>query len=532
MFGSFINSAKTKVQKLGLRKALELKNGREQFNELMRNNSPSIYLVDPELIADVVINAIITKDKEYVKEIYSEQGVLSAENKEYIGEFKNTAENIKNSRSKLIAEITNQLYQDFNKITLEDFNKIIEPIYNKLLIDLAKASENRRSYISFQYAAAKAGAELRRELNKVKISIFKDADVFITNLNNRIPFISYSFTVGVGNINKSIQIAVNKVLEAYLGTTETFKVGNLIHAGHVGIYKDNNLLGINTPGSLTAGLISKKFVEIEKAIGGIPLHLEHGIRLSTDYSQKAGMYLDMQFNFAISMEGTLNSAILGPQESAAIKQIIDNIATQSIEEAIKEQLSAGIIDKISEDTIIVGASPTFVEYYEEAIAAVYMGKNYSKLKHTARAKDSKYIGTIPVVASKVIKLQKISAPKTKISVAKQKALQIPSLTSLQNLINGNLYEAIKRNMGKGERRDVLNFRTGRFARSAEVTRLTMSREGMITAFYNYMKNPYATFSDGGRQQYPRSRDPKLLISKSIREIAAKEVANRLRAVVV
>jgi hypothetical protein len=53
---------------------------------------------------------------------------------------------------------------------------------------------------------------------------------------------------------------------------------------------------------------------------------------------------------------------------------------------------------------------------------------------------------------------------------------------------------------------------------------------MITAFYSYMKNPYATFSGGGQQQYPRSRDPKLLISKSIREIAATQVGNRLRAV--
>jgi len=45
-----------------------------------------------------------------------------------------------------------------------------------------------------------------------------------------------------------------------------------------------------------------------------------------------------------------------------------------------------------------------------------------------------------------------------------------------------------------------------------------------------MKNTYATISQGGRQEYPRSRDPKLLISKSIREIASGLVSNRLRAV--
>jgi hypothetical protein len=85
-------------------------------------------------------------------------------------------------------------------------------------------------------------------------------------------------------------------------------------------------------------------------------------------------------------------------------------------------------------------------------------------------------------------------------------------------------------MGRGERRDVLNLRTGRFAESVKIERMTQSREGMITAFYSYMKNPYATFSTGGRQSLPKSRDPKLLIAKSIREIATEQVRNRLRSV--
>jgi hypothetical protein len=97
-------------------------------------------------------------------------------------------------------------------------------------------------------------------------------------------------------------------------------------------------------------------------------------------------------------------------------------------------------------------------------------------------------------------------------------------------LNGSLVEQIKKNMGRGERRDILNLRSGRFAESVKVERLSESREGMITAFYTYMKNPYATFSAGGRQDLPRSRDPKLLISKSIRELLQQQVANRLRAV--
>lgn len=107
-----------------------------------------------------------------------------------------------------------------------------------------------------------------------------------------------------------------------------------------------------------------------------------------------------------------------------------------------------------------------------------------------------------------------------------------SLTALASFINTHLQDVISANMGSGDSKDILNYRTGRFASSVKVERMSQSREGMITAFYSYMKNPYATFSTGGEQQYPRSRDPKLLISKSIREIAAEKVSSRLRAVVV
>lgn len=107
-----------------------------------------------------------------------------------------------------------------------------------------------------------------------------------------------------------------------------------------------------------------------------------------------------------------------------------------------------------------------------------------------------------------------------------------STVSLLALLNAKLFEQIRKNMGTGNETKVLNFRTGRLAESARVERISQSREGMVSAFYNYMRNPYGTFSEGGKQQYPRSRDPKILISKSIREIGATMVGNRMRAVLV
>lgn len=110
--------------------------------------------------------------------------------------------------------------------------------------------------------------------------------------------------------------------------------------------------------------------------------------------------------------------------------------------------------------------------------------------------------------------------------------QFYSLANLQMLINSQLQNVISANMGNGSERKVLNYRTGRFAASANVERMSQSREGAITAFYTYQKNPYQTFQPGFAQGSPVSRDPKLLIGKSIREIAATKVGNRLRAVLV
>jgi hypothetical protein len=111
-------------------------------------------------------------------------------------------------------------------------------------------------------------------------------------------------------------------------------------------------------------------------------------------------------------------------------------------------------------------------------------------------------------------------------------IPIDNTITLQKLLDANLVQTIKQNMGSGNRRDILNLRSGRFAESVRVDRISQSRQGAISVFYTYMRNPYATFSSGGRQQNPRSRDPKLLISSSIRQLAQQITQQRLRAVLV
>lgn len=143
-----------------------------------------------------------------------------------------------------------------------------------------------------------------------------------------------------------------------------------------------------------------------------------------------------------------------------------------------------------------------------------------------------------------VKIQEITIEpsvkiRSKTTSAKGKATNKPtvqkpstSAASLEAILRASINEEVTRNMGSGDETRILNYRTGRFASSVEIDRVSQSRAGLISVFYSYMKNPYATFSDGGRQQYPKTRDPKLLISRSIRNIAAPIVGNRLRSIVV
>ena len=173
------------------------------------------------------------------------------------------------------------------------------------------------------------------------------------------------------------------------------------------------------------------------------------------------------------------------------------------------------------------SSNTMLQDIEEAIVSIIKTGKAKLNKHTTKKEK-----TPKKDVTKKQTLQKGPNVTGKVNAPKQTPDSTINLISLQNLLNAQLQDVISAKMGSGNSKSMLNYRTGRFASTAEVQRLSVSREGMITAFYSYMKNPYATFSSGGRQEYPRSRDPKLLISSSIREIASQVLDNRLRAVLV
>ena len=227
----------------------------------------------------------------------------------------------------------------------------------------------------------------------------------------------------------------------------------------------------------------------------------------------------------------------GVQVEATLSKDVKNflIGAQAVVVIIQERLEnqykyGSLIEgKLGNEILDLLLELGFSNSLEEDIDEIFSSYILTGTSNVIAKKSKGFAISLNGTKPKFVKPSVPSAIKIPASKTYKPGLAADNLVSLQALLDLRLVETIKQNMGTGNRRDILNLRSGRFAESVRVERLSSSRQGMITAFYSYMRNPYATFSSGGRQELPRTRDPKLLISRSIRQIAAQIVGNRLRA---
>ena len=213
----------------------------------------------------------------------------------------------------------------------------------------------------------------------------------------------------------------------------------------------------------------------------------------------------------------------------------DDLEAKQILASISKDLTS---TKAQEQLLELRGSPSFVDMVSTMLLDILKGRYKEQRSKTPKVLLTRIKATEMGQLKRSALGQELEHTKayspTKMNQLRDLKGRFFSLASLQVLLNQQLQHVISANMGNqpypGGQRQILNYRTGRFASTVSVDRLVQSREGMITAFYSYMKYPYQTFEPGYAQGSPRTRDPKLLIAKSIREIAATKVANRMRSV--
>lgn len=339
------------------------------------------------------------------------------------------------------------------------------------------------------------------------------------------------------------------------GLASAKKIGEPGGISEAETYLNNTLVELNALDSFIDSMVDvlEEYDIASSPIKGLDLPI------NAKYRKTASNWaFTWEASVAQQKEGSKLSTILGTIKQAKIggkgvRGLFASLSLKPSEDTVKKVLGNFIQEFVNKGISSPNSSP--LNLLQQKSSPRLIDLIESNLKEALGVKNpykKEYKGN---VALKPIPLARVKTPNNKKAIADTKkakaklarvksnaekqllklksanvARNLLSLTSLQLLINSQLQDVISANMGNGTSRNILNYRTGRLAASAKVEQMSESRQGMITAFYTYMKNPYATFSEGGRQQNPRSRDPKLLISKSIRDIAATQVANRMRAV--
>jgi len=529
--GSAFAAATNKVQRSAIYRDFDqARLSDKRFREIITANLPVFYVVDAELIANEIINSLISDPNRFISSIRSNEGPTAPGEKG----FDSLIADVKNSKQDIETLILTILSTKLPKKSFSDVYDEIEKIYLKTISTLSQTGKN---YQTYRNAAIRMGFDIRTKLNSIGNFIALDAGSIINISASQLLIIGPTFDSATRKVNESLLAPIESLLETKYNIIVTknntgFKLGNIVNAGHTSaVTSVGSTIGVNMPSAqekqfLLAG--NPKAFEIEQQLGTIYADIEYTITFTQNFTAKAGNLLDMQFAFVVSMPAALNTKSLNQAEQARIKAVIKDEFLPTLEAQLKAKMKGGLIEPEK-----LGASPSFLEYLGQVVIDSLKGKvtqNQSKISRAS--KNSKLPLPVNLLSKTATKL-KGKTKKANVKVKLESKTGVPfNETSLLSLLNAQIVQRVKENMGSGTRKDILNLRTGRFAESVKIEKVSISRESMITAFYTYMRNPYSTFSQGGKQEYPRSRDPKLLISRSIREIAQEKVTNRLRAVLV
>lgn len=436
----------------------------------------------------------------------------------------------------------------------------INPLLGSGILDERRKVEERKTSFILSYDTIKEIREsLPKELNLPSTdALFKKA----SNITNRsgIPRVEH-VKVGTGTVKTIIyphigfDSGINNLLKDVFGLSDdlykTYISSNL-QKGHViglasNMLEKSILQSVNTENTnLPSDNVTNE--EVSNLVHVIDLVLKDlrkaDIATSNFKSESSyeifGSYTKTPYKYLVELQPKVINETAGRQVASAL----DTFRKMEREGHVGHLKVMGDFFKessILDSLVNAQTSPSMLQLIEASILEALDPIQFPKTKKTFFAKNipiAQFTNKIEVnnqklKASLQKEIRKLEQTKTKLKRdAKNRARtqkgQFASIANIQILLNARIHEQIKQNMGSGSRRDILNLRTGRFAETVQIERLNLQRDNAIAVFYSYMKYPYATFSSGGEQSYPGSRDPVTLINKSIREIASTLVTNKLR----
>ena len=144
-----------------------------------------------------------------------------------------------------------------------------------------------------------------------------------------------------------------------------------------------------------------------------------------------------------------------------------------------------------------------------------------KVKLTSKGKPGVAGAKKKSSARKVTKARKPTLTRGVVTKAKQSTV---STATLLGILNSRINDVVANNMGAPRLENV----SGRFAGSVRIVDIAKTTKGFPSVGYTYMREPYGVYeSTSGSRFSSIERDPRILIDRSIREIAAEIALGRL-----
>jgi hypothetical protein len=579
-FLSFISGYRkaTKLPKTSQGKINEfLKRANEDIRDLIENATPALILLDTKVYTSACVdfaqelrdpNSSTRQFVANVNGVYRDSKDFEQELQTALSQYKPPVIDINKISGKIAIK----------SHSLSEFSSVVSKVFTSLNAKLAQYAPGIQSgdpTISgrARYSVTAAGRTIRTAFARLTPCKLKNPETVIqgfdastqevflgatfstlrSNVNPVLtPLVKTSFeSVGIILADKSTEKSKINANTPKADINRAFNIGEIVVFGHTGAKTTDSqtgaveILGFNSPWTQQLMLLAAQSTE---PVNGTDLingfvntsgQVDYSIEFTKEVAGDIKTLMRGQLAVIVPMSVKLNREVL-QGETAAADQITQNLFGTTYRK-LRTSLIGRILDANNLRRLITGLtfSPSLLKSIESGIVETIKTGIFKKTRAKAKSpvvsvtKDNTINLNLNKQQSKKVKLPqaKLQSKSKKVTGTKLSGVAGEAdVVSLQNLLNLNLVETVKRNMGDGSRRDILNLRSGRFAESVEVQRVSQSRQGMVTAFYTYMRNPYATFSQGGKQQYPRTRDPKLLISKSIRQIAQQLKIQQLRAV--
>lgn len=496
---------------------------------------PNVLVVDVLNFTNLIANKITGSDIAKVADVSADSSPIArrfgdSSSEEYKGLYNTILKAVSTYHAKLLSTQP-------SKNPIKDLNELSSNLFK------------RTRKINNVIAARVLGFEFSRDVRRIfpqGKAVLAAIEPGLGSSATTFVFFSSSFT-GIG---KPFRENVYTEIEKYLRDVFAFdyrgdfKTGTLVNLGHAALV--NEIGGyVNSPAfakalySVAQGE-SKKFqaTQLPEAAAYFKTEskiLENKITIDKNFTSTTGGYavlLSLGVTFTNLEDAAINAQRGASSEKSALLAIGFKKPV-ALNQSQRKKIADKLMRLVLRNNPLLGkSSRSVIEFMQDALIATLKG-NKTPAERSKQDVVSKFVKKAIVqnqaAAPKVFKSPRVSknrVPHNKVQQGEE------SLFSLEAYLRARINKKVADNMGGGRETRVLNYRTGRFSESVEINRVSESRAGMISVFYNYMKNPYATFSQGGAQQYPRSRDPKALISESIRQLAAEVAVTRLRSVVV